>query len=82
MSEYKRTGNPPGRPRKDGLPAGSVKAPEPELPPAAIMRSPFDIRPVLDSSREAQCCLVCYPQLSGTQRWNVVSCKHGTFYSD
>lgn len=74
------TGNPPGRPRKDGLPTGSAK-PEPAPEPVVkVMRSPFDTRPIRDETESGDVCPQCFPALVGQRPRNVISCKHGTYY--
>lgn len=87
MGTYQPTGKPPGRPRKDGLPAGSVSVkaePEPEVKTFSykVMRSPFDARPVRDPADSNEVCPQCFPDLVGSHPRNVISCKHGTYYGD
>lgn len=87
MGTYTPTGKPPGRPRKDGLPAGSVKAehgPETVSMDGAykVMRSPFDARPLREAFESGGICPQCFPALVGTHPRNVISCKHGTYYGD
>lgn len=73
---YKPTGNPPGRPRKDGTPAQPKPPPEVGYPNMSLYR-PWDTRN--EAAFDGKLCEKCWPD--GLPKWTVVGCKHGTWFN-
>lgn len=72
---YKPTGQPPGRPRKDGLPAGGFK-PKPELPKPEIKAEAKRVLPPHGSPVPYRICFACYPD-GWPHGATGLACEHG-----